>query len=260
MKEKQAASHKQQKEKLAKGLLPHTAIIVQDFSALDTTKKCQTHQDLIITIYKHDATTEDGLCRQYLHFVGEKKTKNNVDFVISAWETLRKDKVLEGIQHLHIWSDGGPKHFKMSANIYYCSILSTFIPTTYHFFASYHGQSACDAAASHAKRRINVTVRDQDLSIATADMLSMAINTVRNHKACPVEIITTLTTKKFKTITGITQFHKYSFNGIGKIYGYDSTDSPHPTKMYNVKGELSIGGDMECGGGGDVSAERGWVQ
>ena len=139
-------------------MLPNTAIIVQDFSALDTTKKCQTNEDLIITVYKHDASAEDGLCRAYLYYVGEKKTKNNVDFVISAWKKLKEDKILEKIDNIHIWSDGGPKHFTMSANIYYCFIFSTFMQVTYYFFASYHGASACDTAAFYTKRKINTVV------------------------------------------------------------------------------------------------------
>ena len=201
-KQTQMQAHLNQKKQLAEGKLKDTAIIVQDFSALDTTKKCQNNQDLIIVIYKHDPLSPDGLSREYIHYVGEKTTKNNVDFVISTWEHLKLDKSLLNINKIHMWSDGGPKHFKLSASMFYFSLFSQHINTTYHFFESYHGQSACDAAASHAKRRINVLARDDRKIMEHASTLSEAINTVRCHRATPVILLTSLKTTKFPTMNG----------------------------------------------------------
>lgn len=41
---------------LESGKLPNTMVVVQDFSAMDTTNKCQSHQNLIIMTYQHPST------------------------------------------------------------------------------------------------------------------------------------------------------------------------------------------------------------
>jgi hypothetical protein len=52
---------KSQRRLLQQGELSRTLLIVQDFSALETTEKCQNHQDLIITVYKHNPECLDNL-------------------------------------------------------------------------------------------------------------------------------------------------------------------------------------------------------
>ena len=51
-----------------------------------------------------------------------------------------------GFRGLHIFSDGGPKHFKLRRTIFYiwelCQELN--IPIRYHFFCSCHGKCECD--------------------------------------------------------------------------------------------------------------------
>jgi hypothetical protein len=49
-----------QRKLLFEGKLEQTLLIVQDFSALETTEKCQNHQDLILTIYKYNPTKPDN--------------------------------------------------------------------------------------------------------------------------------------------------------------------------------------------------------
>lgn len=107
--------------------------------------------------FQYYNTKHTSLVRNYYHFVGEKKTKNNVSFVKGAWEKFRKLPEFSDIDSVIVWSDGGPKHFKLTEGQFYFSCISkpNFRIVSYNFFASHHGQSACDAAASTSKKRYN---------------------------------------------------------------------------------------------------------
>ena len=73
--------------------------------------------------------------------------------------------------------------------MYYFSALLSLLAFTfnYNFFASYHGQSGCDAAAAHAKKRINLTTRDNTQFVKTNTNLAACINTLTGHSAITVD-------------------------------------------------------------------------
>ena len=100
----------------------------------------------------------------------------------AGWHIFRHNLLPPNINTLHIWSDGGPKHFKISSCIYYFSTLrhKHNINISYHFYQSYHGHNGCDASASHAKKRINISQRDKDIAYQNAAHLEESINTL-NH-------------------------------------------------------------------------------
>ena len=57
---------------------------------------------------------------------------------------------------MSIWTDGGPKHFKTSAALYFNLVtlklrMENLQRIEWNFFASYHGKSACDGHTAYVK-------------------------------------------------------------------------------------------------------------
>ena len=74
-------------------------------------------QDLIMTTYVHDPDAHDGLKRNYYHLVGKPGDVNNISFVAGCWGSLIEKGFLSNMDTIKVWSDNGPKHFKISANL-----------------------------------------------------------------------------------------------------------------------------------------------
>lgn len=51
------------------------------------------------------------------HFIS--KPPNDVFFVATVWKMVFQELELQQIRIIHVWSDGGPKHFKLSAHLYF---------------------------------------------------------------------------------------------------------------------------------------------
>ena len=137
----QRKKYLQEKKEIAEGDTD-TILITQDFTQLEL--ESGFVQDLIICCYWYDEESKGGLGREYCHFVGNKGETNGVHFVAGCWKQLLKEKWFKSPTKIIIWSDGGPKHFKVSANLQiFQAIQQTYpkIDWTYNFFPSYHGCS-----------------------------------------------------------------------------------------------------------------------
>ena len=150
-------------------------------------------------------------CLQFYHCVGDVGVKNDISFVIHCFENVVLP-LMWRYERVIIFSDGGPKHFKVSSLLYYFYSLQKLYPRfhfSYHFFASYHGHSVCDAAASQFKRSIIRQVNEQSSTPKTASEL-VANCDVRYHHGLHVVpedngII------YIKTLKGIRSFHYFQF-------------------------------------------------
>ncbi len=187
-------------------------------------------QDLIICKYTHDSKSSDGLEREYKHFLGDVGDKNTIAFVVGAWKQLLDNGWFKNIKTVKIWSDGGPKHFKISSNMKFFLAIQQAFPRKcwiYSFFAPYHGCSICDGVAAHAKGILNRTSRDENLPIRTADMALATIQKLTHHSPSSVH----LASNDFSTSTlhGIKQYYKFIFSkDNNKIYAYlDNSQKEH---------------------------------
>ena len=144
-------------------------LIVMDFS--DNQINNEHHQDLVVSLITKKAVipkekkktlkckpTRKVLCNslEYLHFVGEAGIPNDINFVAEVF-TNHLIPVFTKYKKIFLFSDGGPKHFKISSTLNMILEASNDIFGTrfeYNFFASYHGHGICDSAASHAKAAI----------------------------------------------------------------------------------------------------------
>jgi hypothetical protein len=66
--------------------------------------------------------------------------------------------LFQNITIVNIWSDNGPKHFKLSANMKFLAILQHILKILIEFiifFPFYYSCSICDAVISHTKKQIS---------------------------------------------------------------------------------------------------------
>ena len=160
-------------------------ICVMDFSLFQIANN--NHQDLIITLINNKPPKQEEKERKrekkttklnpsitspklkypqqpiYYHFFGEGGLKNDICFVAEVFFNHLVPKLMV-YDEILFWTDGGPKHFKISPLIKLIHKLSNNQlknkKISHHFFASYHGHSICDAAAAHIKFAI-----EKDLNI-----------------------------------------------------------------------------------------------
>jgi hypothetical protein len=130
--------------------LYQSLIAVQDFTKLSLTGVNQ--QCFCLCIYK---IIDGKHVPFYYTFVAkDPEASNDSQFVITCWIKLVSMKAFDGVKELHVWSDGGPKHFKVTPLLILFSVLQQTLKciVNYHFWASYHGSNVCDAMASQIKR------------------------------------------------------------------------------------------------------------
>jgi hypothetical protein len=159
------------------------AVIVQDFTQLELASTIV--QDLIISIYN----TPDEPPTNFHFIAPNSSVHNDIVFVMNAWIQLLNLEILP-YSHIEIWSDGGPKHFKISSCMYFFSVLQVIFPKkeiSYNFFTSNHGHGVCDAAASHIKNKIRDTEgKNRKPFFNSPQLLSLEI---KNHKIFILEKI-----------------------------------------------------------------------
>jgi hypothetical protein len=236
----QRVKYLEDKRRIGEGDTETTILITQDFTQLDL--ESGFVQDLIICCYWHDPNSKDGLKREYRHFVGEKGDKNTINFVAGCWKQLLEETWFDFPSTVLIWSDGGPKHFKISANLkLFQAIQKKFseIQWEYHFFPAYHGCNVCDAIASHAKKRINEFSRNFHLPMDIADKVTTQINTLANHQATPAIILKNPLLSE--TFTNITKYFKFMAPADeNKIYAYENSYSEQFDVYWEVEERFNI--------------------
>jgi hypothetical protein len=75
-------------------------------------------------------------------------------FCCWRWKILLEENSFQSITTVNIWSDDGPKHFKISSNMKFLAIFqhnNTEIDWNYHFFPVYYECSIC---IIYAKKKV----------------------------------------------------------------------------------------------------------
>lgn len=207
------------------------AVVVQDFTRIET--EIGTFQDLIFAVY---ATSEEKT--RYYHFIAsEKNTTNNIRFVVLAWIQFMKMNILQESE-IEVWSDGGPKHFKISPTMYLFSYLAKIYKSKrwrYHFWPSRHGHSVCDAAASHLKTAIKSYISCHHQGIT--DLSQILSLHVKSHQFFILENIPDIPEYiALSTMHQIKQYHLFLFDGdsLGQIVAMQNSKSEFPLKVFYV--------------------------
>jgi hypothetical protein len=217
-----------------------TALVTQDFTQI--TFEGEFVQDLIVCIYTHDQSEKDGLKRCYRHFVGKTTDKNDISFVVGSWKVLLEENKFKNMDQIIIWSDGGPKHFKISANMRFILSLQQAWPEvnwSYNFFPSFHGCSVCDGAASHLKQAINRTMRDEQIAIRNSQQIISVGSQLKNHELSLVTLTTT--DLRANTLKGIKKYHKFTTNKEKDIiYAYSDSQQLEYDHKYLPRNILQL--------------------
>lgn len=221
----QSLIYKQVKKELVDKEIADRAVVVMDFTCIDI--NCHSWQDLIVCVYRYDATSNDKLRRQYRHLIAPStKTKNNTCFVFGAWAQIIGEGFFQGIKEISLWSDGGPKHFKVSSTVNFFSYVNETFKVIYNFYESYHGHSICDCAASHIKRRLEKHVNEDRWMIHSSNDIVRSASTLPNVIATLAQI--EKESRDCATIKGIRRpgMYMFTYEGIGQLRGFKRSEYP----------------------------------
>lgn len=211
-KERQSAQYLRLKRVLAEGKLPEgSALIIQDFTQVNL--EGGFVQVMIVCVYTYDPSAKDKIKRNYFDFVGQKGLKNTITFVVASWAKLLEEPLIKSLLHLYVWSDGGPKHYKISSNMILFSVIQEVYPQfkiCYNFYASHHGHSVCDGLAQHGKKKLEIVRCELGERIINHNKIVEHFNTLPNRKAVPVprDVYKKLAVS---TLSGITSYHQFWF-------------------------------------------------
>lgn len=113
-----------------------------------------------------------------------------------------------------LFSDGGPKHFKNSAVMWFMSLLSEkyHLNTYWSFFGANHGSNVCDAVGSHANRKIKTESMNKQTVIQAKD-IPTHINLMKNHTASIAPKGGNYKVTRPNTLQGIRMLHYWTFFG-----------------------------------------------
>lgn len=228
----QSKNYLKTKDLLLIGNLEDSLLIVQDFTQVQA--QSTFFQNLIICIYEFGGEGKE-LKRYYHHFMGqESSTKNDVWFVISVWKKMFESDFFKGIKNIYIYSDGGPKHFKVTSCIsFFCALQQKYLVNiSYNFYESHHGHSICDGAA-HFKGYLNRYQRIHQIPLKKPkDMVDLACH-IHNHLG-HLAPINELAIDTFPTFHGIRSYYKFTFSN-NLIYAYSRSEDKVHTKEYKRK-------------------------
>lgn len=248
-------------------LVPHSFIAKQQSDFLNTTKSnLSAHEFLIISDFaeNYTFTVQDEI--QAFHWANQQCTihpfciyyKNidgslmNISLVVIA-ESLEHNyvavhlfqtKLLEylkktfgAIKKIYFFSDGAASQYKNKKNFHgLCEIKKKHnIEVEWHFFATYHGKSACDAIGGTFKRMATLAslqriYTNQMLSAEAlytwAQSTNSSIKTILCMKSEHDALAKSIQNKfhNVKTITGTQSYHCYiptvDFNIIVKTFSF----------------------------------------
>ena len=123
--------------------------------------------------------------RKLTSFIGQVKESNDVYFVITVFlQFIIPQILLERWKRVRFFTDGGPKHFKCSAFLYFLwSIWNHYKVSDleYNFFASYHGCNGCDGAAAQAAAKVRIFQAESGSFPSDAKELKSILDDLSNH-------------------------------------------------------------------------------
>ena len=187
-------------------------LVVQDYTKHDKDIHSTTQQDHIVVLYWKEEREGTAVERyDMLHFIAPEGVKNDVRFSMHVWQLLQFNEQVMNAERLIVWSDNGPKHFKLSAYLFYMSFWaeSNCKKVSMRFNTPYHGACVADSAAAHlkqaTKRHIARTGDDMKQSMA----LVKVANGLKNHRAELIKLAVNSTHPIVKTWKQLTQYYHW---------------------------------------------------
>jgi hypothetical protein len=221
----QASEYSRQKNSLK----PGECLIVEDFAGryivcndIEMTQKSFFARvgvpDLILVKYWRD---EEGgeLKSETYDFFSKTEEKDDFHYVRSCWlYLLNNTEELDAFHTVRIWSDGGPKHFKIRRSIFLFSVLQDAYAKTFiwNFFQSCHGKGPCDGHTGVIKRKMKLEARKGNSIQNDREMFEFAKENVKSQSFfLQIDRNKEYDCGTFKK--GIHCFFEFSFSGVGVI-------------------------------------------
>jgi hypothetical protein len=198
-----------------------SVVILMDFTKIEFYNT--SAQDFIVTVYTYDPTTACGYSYEFCHHIAHHA--NDVAFVIRVLGDVLSylDEEIKPTQ-LDIFCDGARKHFKQTGMLFWWfqQAAARSYKIVCHFFVSYHGHSACDAAAAHAKKAHARVELNEGILITTAEQLCQVVGSLKNHAAIVLkDIEESNEVPDDISLLRTSECHKFTFDVPSqKIFGY----------------------------------------
>jgi len=214
---------------------PGLRVIVQDFNKQQT----NAMEMQVLSIVLYEATT-GTIVKHYFHYLLPPAVKNDILAIIACHRLFFQEPLVKNATELSFWNDGGPKHFKLTANLAH---MWAFAATnagkkiTQNFFVSYHGSGAADAAAAHISRAIKNETRNyhwhgddfQDVVTRLRKITDPDANTIRD-----VTIPEDLSKVLVDTARGMRSMHMFTFHRNWVVQGWLHSASQVPCAQWQL--------------------------
>lgn len=226
------------------------AVIVMDFSAklplpmsheevADDWWDMVCANDFVMTVFWRGS---DGkLLHHFFDFVSD-DSNNDPVYVLAAWIHLLRLPMMESFKTIHIWSDGGPKHFKARRGfrVLWEVGKECHKKLYWNFFASYHGKGPCDGHTGVGKSTLRREVRAGEEILKAQDIVDI-YNKMKNTTAFNLQVDRDNDLECAKLTKGIKKYHRYEFFEDGKLNCFEKTgDKKFVTQMIIPLSHLTV--------------------
>lgn len=200
----------------------------------------------VLTIVLYECRT-GSINRHYYHYMLPPGVKNDILAVIACHRLFFQKPLIKQATELSFGNDGGPKHFKLTANLAHMWAFAQTNPgirTTQHFFVSYHGSGPADAAAQHLKRAIvNETRKFLWLGESLPDIVRRLTEIVDSSttKCSQVVMPADLNKVLVDTTHGLKQMHKFTFHPNWTVCGWLHSAALAPSNTWQLSFRLNTG-------------------
>ena len=197
-------------------------LIVQDYTKHDKDINTTTQQDHIVVMYWKEGGAEHYIME---HYIGSDGLKNDVRYSMHVWDILQYHERVQAATRLIVWSDNGPKHFKLTSYLSFMSHWSsaTSKQVSLRFNAPYHGACVADSAAAHLKMATERHINKTGDNMKDPESLVRLANKLRSHSGALVGLSKDSSKPSVKTWTGITQYYHWEAQGNGTMLAWDTT-------------------------------------
>jgi hypothetical protein len=210
-----------------------TMLVVQDFTKHYAKKTSETENaatiinDFVIVVYWKE---QDGLKWRFFHILSSVEKQTNL-FVETAWRQMMRQFAgfFGKFTQVKIWSDGGPQHFKVIKTMgFFANFHDEFKKKVeYHFFASYHGKSICDAHAGVMKRSITRS-KEEYRKVVDQEGVEKIGKTLKHTDIMILEEAVSLL-PDIEYNGAIKKWHKFQYHDNGKVKCFLHSESENFT-------------------------------
>jgi len=214
---------------------PALRLIVQDFNQ----QQSNSLEMQVLSIVLYEASN-GSINRHYYHYLLPPGVKNDILAVIACHRLFFKEPLVQQANELSFWSDGWPKHFKLTANLAHMWALAASMPhtkITLNFFASYHGSGPSDAAAAHLSRAIKNETRNCHWVGNDVDEVAARLREITDPattQISPVSVPADLQKVSIETAHGMKKSHKFTFHSDWVVCGWPDSRAHAPTQVWQL--------------------------